>query len=389
VQAPGRLEILFAAERLRPAIGGGERYAVELLEQLAERHRVRAIWLRGERPLASSLRELPPPIEGVEYPAPPAFVGAKLRRRLRRRTMLGGIARALSERPADVLVSQVGAAPVVIDTARAAGVPGVLLLPSYDSLCRLAFVPGSMCRPESGCLACSNGALLQRRRQERLEMSRRTREAALLHAAALIAPSDAVADVYERWIGRRPVVAAPVVYAYPPVRADPGGHVLLVASHWSVEKGRLLLEPIVRGLSHRRVVLTARGLPRSLKRRLERMLHVSLADYLPTRRLFEGAGALLVPSQWPEPFGRVAFEGLSAGVPTLASAVGGLPSFVPASQLVRPHDDPAAWIKAARALEEPARWRAAREDGLAAGRSVLATRPVERIEETLVAATRP
>jgi glycosyltransferase involved in cell wall biosynthesis len=99
--------------------------------------------------------------------------------------------------------------------------------------------------------------------------------------------------------------------------------------------------------------------------------------------LLDGAALLLVPSQLPEPFGRVAFEGLAAGVPTLASATGGLPEFVPAPQLVRPPQDPDAWARAARELEQPGAWRAACERGPAAAAAVLELDSAGRIERWL------
>jgi glycosyltransferase involved in cell wall biosynthesis len=40
------------------------------------------------------------------------------------------------------------------------------------------------------------------------------------------------------------------------------------------------------------------------------------------------AEMLVVPSLWPEPFGRVAVEGMAAGVPVITSPMGGLPEVV-------------------------------------------------------------
>jgi len=43
------------------------------------------------------------------------------------------------------------------------------------------------------------------------------------------------------------------------------------------------------------------------------------------REMFSTVDAFLVPSQWEEPFGRVAAEALANGLPTLCSNIGGLP----------------------------------------------------------------
>jgi glycosyltransferase involved in cell wall biosynthesis len=56
---------------------------------------------------------------------------------------------------------------------------------------------------------------------------------------------------------------------------------------------------------------------------------------------------LLVPSQWPEPFGRVAVEALANGIPVVASRTGGLPEAVgDAGILVEDFSNAAAWIAA-------------------------------------------
>jgi glycosyltransferase involved in cell wall biosynthesis len=95
---------------------------------------------------------------------------------------------------------------------------------------------------------------------------------------------------------------------------------------------------------------------------------------------------LIVPSQSPEPFSRVAFEGMAAGVPTLASATGGLAELVPVEQLVEDFASPNAWRTAIGDLRQPARWHAARERGLRAARAVQLRGPLRRFEEVLLEA---
>ncbi|MDX6513257.1 MAG: hypothetical protein QOE36_2761, partial [Gaiellaceae bacterium] len=146
-----------------------------------------------------------------------------------------------------------------------------------------------------------------------------------------------------------------------------------------------LLEPLARGLGHRTLRVTRAGLVGEAAARLAALPHVELVDPAPIEHLLAGASVLVVPSQWEEPFGRVAFEGLAAGVPTLASAVGGPAGLVPAEQLVRPPDEPAAWLAALASLEDHAAWEAARERGLSAARAVLALDAPERLERLLVA----
>jgi len=71
---------------------------------------------------------------------------------------------------------------------------------------------------------------------------------------------------------------------------------------------------------------------------------------------FSGLHALVVPSVWEEPAGLVLVEGALAGVPLVASRVGGIPEIVrdPEEALLVPPGDPAALAAALqRTLAEP------------------------------------
>jgi hypothetical protein len=378
------LDILFAAEVLLPAVGGAERLWLEVLGGLAERHAVRAVWLTREAPGDDALHTLPHGVEAAPAdapePRPDAYWAAK---RACGDAVGRAVAGELATRPADVVITTLHSAPATIASARSAGVPAVLALHSYESLCKHAFDAGSRCRPSSHCEDCPRAAALSPSEREGLLASRRAQERGLRDAAALVAASAAVADRCEAWCGRRPAVVPDVTAAHPPVRAQVDGPLVLAAAHWSENKGAALLEPIARGAAPRTLRITERGLSPGARARLENVESVEVVPNRSAADLLHGAGMLLVPSQWPEPFGRLAFEGLSAGVPTLAAAVGGMAEYVPPAQLVRPAGSAAAWLDAIHALEDPARWQAARDDGLAAARDVLAAQPLARWEAIL------
>lgn len=69
--------------------------------------------------------------------------------------------------------------------------------------------------------------------------------------------------------------------------------------------------------------------------------------------VYKGTDLLLVPSQWEEAFGRVVVEAHAAGVPTLASAVGGLPEASgDAGMLVENYRSAEAWKRTLKHLVE-------------------------------------
>lgn len=82
---------------------------------------------------------------------------------------------------------------------------------------------------------------------------------------------------------------------------------------------------------------------------------------LPTPATYALAKLVLVPSQWPEPFGRVNAEALLRGIPVLASRVGGIPEIVTdESLLIADFKNPEAWAERLRNLRRPSALRAVR-----------------------------
>jgi len=97
-------------------------------------------------------------------------------------------------------------------------------------------------------------------------------------------------------------------------------------------------------------------------------------DQLPAR--FARAHVLVVPSLWPEPFGRVGLEAAAFGLPAAAYAVGGIPEWLTdgANGHLAPGDPPTvAGLTAAivRTVRDPAHYAALRAGARAAARRVV------------------
>jgi glycosyltransferase involved in cell wall biosynthesis len=93
-----------------------------------------------------------------------------------------------------------------------------------------------------------------------------------------------------------------------------------------------------------------------------------------------------VPSQWPEPFGRIAFEAQACGVPVIAPRAGGLAEHVAPQGLVAPDAGAADYVAAVRSLDEPSAWAPASSAARAAAGAVLARRPLQRAADAVEAA---
>lgn len=88
----------------------------------------------------------------------------------------------------------------------------------------------------------------------------------------------------------------------------------------------------------------------------ERVDFLGSLDISQLKGFYAGLDVLVVPSVWEEPAGLVLVEGALAGVPLVASRVGGIPEIVrdPEEALLVPPDDPAALAMALRrTLTEP------------------------------------
>lgn len=370
------LRIVYAADLVLPALGGAERFPHELLGILAARGDDVAMVGCDAPQVRTGTREAPPGVawHPVVRAAEPAGTGRWAARRARCDAVAARVAQLLRDRGADIVVTQMFAAPPVVEAAGAAGVPAVVLVPGFEALCHWRIQLASGCRPETRCTACPRTLALGPAERTARLWWRAAFDRALQDAAALIAPSEAMAAECERAAGRPAIAIAPVTGSAAPVAARVDGHLALISTAWTREKGVELVAPLARALGDRRfVVQVCEGdITGAARAELTATENVELRDRPgEIGDVLDGAAALLVPSLLPEPFGRVAFEAMSAGVPTLASRVGGLPEFVPAGQLVDPPADPVAWTRAIRALEAAPAWEAARAAGVAAAAAVL------------------
>jgi glycosyltransferase involved in cell wall biosynthesis len=102
-------------------------------------------------------------------------------------------------------------------------------------------------------------------------------------------------------------------------------------------------------------------------------------------RVMAALDCLLLPS-WEEPFGRVVVEGMAAGLPVIATNVGGPPEIIAdgVDGLLRPPRDPAAWASAiAGLLRDPARREALGAAARVSAERFSVDRHVERLLELM------
>jgi glycosyltransferase involved in cell wall biosynthesis len=141
-------------------------------------------------------------------------------------------------------------------------------------------------------------------------------------------------------------------FAWPVDRRSGAGEYFLTLGRLSAEKG---LDTVVGSWRSPLPLLVVGNGPE--RARLEALARPGVefrgaVDADEAARLLERARALLYPSRWYEGSPRAVIEALAAGVPVIASDIGGLPEHVShnASGLLVPVDDAEAWTEAIEGL---------------------------------------
>lgn len=84
------------------------------------------------------------------------------------------------------------------------------------------------------------------------------------------------------------------------------------------------------------------------------MPNITDAGYVSDRvAMFRSADLFLMPSEWDEPYGRVAAEAIWSGRPVIVSKKGGLPEAAPVDLFWEPTDDAEQWQKKINRLSAP------------------------------------
>jgi glycosyltransferase involved in cell wall biosynthesis len=185
----------------------------------------------------------------------------------------------------------------------------------------------------------------------------RVRDARLAFVSAdLLGIARAAAPRLARWLDRAAIVQPMGVslgrLAALARRAVDPPELAVVARLVPIKGVDVAIGALARVRAPARLTIAGEGPLRALLERLAgpRVTFIGAVDELERDNLLARASALLVPSRVvaggrTEGMPLVALEALAAGVPVVASAVGGLPSIAPVARLVPP-DDPRALAEA-------------------------------------------
>lgn len=237
----------------------------------------------------------------------------------------------------DVLVADGAPSPWVVAAGQMAGISTAVIVRDHYWRCLYA-----LHRECSGrCFRCYD--VPNKFEWPYLVREMRARRAALVDADALITNSEYMADTLRRGTGRR----ADVVY--PAVESLAAGHrydapkegrvAYLGQGGW---KGAALVRDLAKTMPEHEFVIAGRqeGLTRDTFLKLP---NARVLGWVTPREALRDADVVIVPSVWPEPFGRVPVEAGTLRIPTVATNIGGLPEAVGPGGILVDGTDPRDW----------------------------------------------
>ena len=259
----------------------------------------------------------------------------------------------LDAQPADLIFTHGRLLISTVDAARDRGVPAVVFIRGYHMFCPNRFLDRDALREcDRECTRCLpwRYRLKQRTVRRTLELYER----ALRAASLLMANSRYMQAVVRRFLG------LPADVVYPAVRAtDYAADLAGRDSVLFVKPQRVKGLPIFLDVAARMPdthFLVAGKARRQVRARVRRLGNVECLGWLgDMRAAYSRARILLGPSIWPEPFGRVFVEAGANGIPSVASARGGIPEAVgEGGILVEDIFDAERWVDAIQRLGDPA-----------------------------------
>jgi glycosyltransferase involved in cell wall biosynthesis len=227
----------------------------------------------------------------------------------------------------DVVQAMRTSAPVVISAHVYSACPSGLYYFRPGQECTRAHGPGCVFNLLArGCAHTHNVKALPTRYRNAAR-----RAHALAEADLVISYSSAVdRHLAANGLSRRRIVPLPVTITPTPRSVDANARRVVFAGRLVAQKGLAVLIRAAREVDAEFIVCGDGRQLQALRRLAKRSgveSRVQFKGWLPAEELAEelaNASVVVVPSLWPEPFGLVGIEALSAGRPVIASATGGI-----------------------------------------------------------------
>jgi glycosyltransferase involved in cell wall biosynthesis/tRNA G46 methylase TrmB len=280
--------ILFVGEYFYPPMGGAEKSAMTLLSQLAQDgHRCIALCKGSgadQHHNGIHIQYIPnhAQIEQVIFRVKPTLI-----------------------------LTQVTWAAYTIPLAKKHHIPGILFIRSLEYFCT---TPVEFTRCDKKCAQCQHHKYNRSLKNRYKSMIR--------NADTIVCNSEFTKRVTLEFYGKEAEVLYPAIKLDEfKVDSTSATRTFILMNQPEYYKGGELFYTIAERMKDLKFMTVGRG----SDRHLPNCIYYEQTD---PHLFFQHARLVLVPSLWPEPFGRIAVEAMSNGIPVIASNCGGLPEII-------------------------------------------------------------
>ncbi|MBM3309159.1 MAG: glycosyltransferase family 4 protein [Candidatus Altiarchaeales archaeon] len=332
------MKILFSGDGFLMPAGGAVKSMRTLLELLAEKNEVHAVFCGKEN---RDYKEAGMMLHERKMPCVFKILKSTPKQWLLNRWWRGILQNVLKEK-FDLVFTQQVLTPSTVKAAKKSKTKVVCFIRDYYPLC--------LTTPREGCgMACFNCLPLAKKLIYPISLVvRRGRLDALRESDLVIANSDYMSRFYEECAQVKSRVIYPVIKGrYTPAR---GGDRIGFITKAGAEKGIKIFLEIARNLDRKYLLV---GNAESYEKEVKALSNV---EYVPwtdnMQSIYAKLKIVLVPSQLPDSSPRVCIEAMRAGIPVIASKIGGIPELVgDAGILVGEYSNPQAWVEEIKKLE--------------------------------------
>ena len=331
------MRILATEENLLKPLGGGEISLKTLLGFLKEKNEVLAV--------AKRVKD--------HYPHPSFISGIKLFE-IPRTYMFSKyfvfkqlelvIKRVIKNFSPNLVITQQDFAAPTLKMAYKADVPSVFFMRNYEHLC-LCDNPETECNRE--CAECYGYHFLNPYRYFVDAVFRYEREW-ISKASIVVSNGYYMSKIVKEWYNIDSPVIYPFVHAVEIEKSNPEYITFINPSR---HKGLYIFLEIAERLPGKKFLVVGHNTESINFSKYENIKYVPWTE--DPSNIYSQTKLLLVPSIWPEPFGRICVEAGFNGIPSVASNIGGLPEVVgDGGILIDLYEYPEKWVEAITILDD-------------------------------------
>jgi len=330
------MKIFVAVQKYYPAVGGAEKSLKNLVDELAKNHSV-TVYQAGTN--NKRFKDGDVVIQNINMVSDPHCLLPIILQAVRWRQRFNLHVEAIKP---DLIITQLSFAAPSIDVAREHGIKSIMFMRSYEHFCPDGFENIGNC--SGHCKLCMSWVHLTHFMW--FDTWKSWNIKAIQSADVVMSNSRYMSGVTFDQTGTSADVLYPSVNMgereLPESGKNARFYTIINPSHL---KGELIFKKITNSMPDHQFMAVG-GKVHSPGKNV-----VCVAPTMNMDAVYRNSRIVLVPSIWPEPFGRVPIEAGLIGVPAVASNSGGLPESVgPGGIIVEPYDIK-GWIEAIRTIE--------------------------------------